>query len=59
MTPTLDEFFQKYEATRTLLENLEANMDVYGEELDTKTKEGFMRVNLIMIRQCLQDFGAE
>lgn len=59
MAKTLDEFFQSYGATKVLLKNLETNMDVFGDRLSEDDKEGLMRTNLIMIRQCLQDFGAE
>jgi len=59
MTKTLDEFFDSYGATIRLKENLEINLDVFGDSLDAESKEGLMRINLIMIRQCLQDFGVE
>lgn len=59
MTKTLDEFFQSYGATKFLVENLECNLDVLGDQLSDDDKESLMRVNLIMIRQCLNDFGVE
>lgn len=56
---TLDEFFDSSEATRLLVKNLETNLEVFGDTMDQECKEDLMRVNLIMIRQCLQDFGVE
>lgn len=55
---TLDEFIEKYSSVKHLKENLEANLDAMTD-LSKEEKEGLMRVNMIMIRQCLQDFGAE
>jgi len=57
MTKTLDEFFESYEATRFLIENLKANAQVYCASMNAEDQEALMRVNLIMIRQCLQSFG--
>jgi hypothetical protein len=57
MTKTLDEFFQSREELQFLLSNLQANMQVYCAPMDTEDQEGLMRVNLIMIRQCLNSFG--
>ncbi len=59
MSQTLEEFLNKYPATKLLVENLEANLDVFGERLSRRDKDALMRTNLIMIRQCLQDFGVE
>lgn len=59
MTKTLNEFFQSYESTRLLLSNLETNMLVYCDDMPKEDWESLMRTNLIMIRQCLEDFGAE
>lgn len=59
MSKTTDEFFESYEATRFLVQNLEANISALANELDEDSKEMLMRTNLIMIRQCLQDFGVE
>lgn len=58
---TLEQFFNRKGMSATeLRKNLEANMEaVVGDELDKETKETLMRVNLIMIRQCLQDYGDE
>lgn len=55
---TLDEFVDSYTAVKKLKENLQANLDAITE-LDDETKETLMRCNLIMVRQCLEDFGAE
>ncbi len=54
-----EDWFQKYGATRELVKNLEANIEGVADELDQETKDILMRVNLIMIRQCLLDFGIE
>ena len=60
MTKTCDEFFETYEATKFLVRQLECNMEIYCEGIMFKEdREHFMRVNLIMIRQCLNDFGVE
>lgn len=59
MSNTVDEFFEKYEATKFLRENLEANMEALGDEMSEESREMLMRTNLIMIRQCLKDFGVE
>lgn len=58
MAKTLDEFFESHEATKLLVQNLEANMSQFFE-LSKEDKKTLMRLNLIMIRQCLEDFGAE
>ena len=55
---TLDEFVEKYSAVKFLKQNLQANLDALTK-LKPDEKEALMRVNLIMIRQCLQDFGVE
>lgn len=55
---TTDEFFDKYEATRLLVENLKTNLDAVTN-LSKEQKEILMRVNLIMIKQCLRDCGVE
>ena len=59
VSKTLDEFFDSYGATKFLRENLQANMEAMGDSMTKEEQDGLMRVNLIMIRQCLQDFGAE
>lgn len=55
MSKTLDEFFESREATRLLVKNLEVNLDQFADEMSDESKEAFMRVNLIMIRQCLTE----
>lgn len=55
---TLDAFFDRpYSAAKRLKEALETNMEALGDDLDPETKELLMRVNLIAIRNCLQDYG--
>ena len=56
---SLDEFFESYGAAKVLRENLEMNLDTLGYRLTKQDKEMLMRINLIAIRQCLEDFGAE
>jgi hypothetical protein len=56
---SLDEWFEKYEATRILRENLETNLKAIAGQLTEKQREILMRVNLTVIRQCLQDCGLE
>lgn len=58
MSKSLQEFFDSYEATQFLVKNLQANMDNLTD-LDDEHKAMLMRCNLIMIRQCLEDFGVE
>ena len=59
MTKTLDEYFQGHQALKLLIRNLKANEDVFLKEMSVLNKESLMRCNLIMIRQCLEDFGVE
>jgi hypothetical protein len=58
MSKSLEEFFEQHEATRFLVNNLEANLKALTD-LDDEEKAMLMRCNLIMIRQCLMDFGVE
>lgn len=55
--PTLDEFFEHNGALRFLRENLNANMENYGDRMEEEEREGLMRVNLIMFRQCLEQLS--
>jgi hypothetical protein len=59
MSQTLDQFIAKYSAVQHLVKNLKANMDVYLDDWPESEKDKFLRMNMIMIRQCLEDFGAE
>lgn len=59
MGKSLDEYMDQYEATRLLVRNLEANMREMGGQLSADDQKALLRVNLIMIRQCLQDFGVK
>jgi hypothetical protein len=55
---TLDEWFENWPATRLLRENLEINLDTMaGKELNDEERETLMRMNLVVVRQCLEDFG--
>jgi len=54
-----DEFFASYPATKKLVKDLETNMSVFCDRLSKDERRGLMRTNLIMIRNCLQDFGIE
>jgi hypothetical protein len=56
---TLEEFFESYGATKKLMENLTYNMENYCDKMNEDDRQDLMRMNLIMIRQCLQNFGAE
>jgi hypothetical protein len=56
---TLEEFFASYGATKKLVENLKANMDVFCADMPPDERRALMRLNLIMIRQCLEDFGVD
>lgn len=58
MSKSLEEFIEKYSAVQALEKNLEANLDVMTN-LSDKEKQALMRVNMIMVRQCLEDFGVE
>jgi hypothetical protein len=53
---TTDQYFEQTEVLRLLVENLQANLDNMTD-LSKEDKEGLMRVNLIMIRQALEDYG--
>lgn len=59
MSKTLDEFVESYGAIKHLKKNLKTNIDVFCENWDEGDKETFLRMNLIMVRECLQDFGVE
>lgn len=54
---TLIEFFEKTQARRLLVENLKTNMLVF--QISETDQEEFLRMNLIMIRQAMQDEGVE
>lgn len=54
---TTEEFFESCEATRFLITNLKTNLKVMGHRMTEKEQVAFMRMNLIMIKQCLQDCG--
>lgn len=55
---TLDEFVEYYTSVKFLKSNLRANLDAMTD-LPEADKDDLMRVNMIMVRQCLQDFGAK
>jgi len=59
MNKTTEEFFNSHEATRNLVENLNANIEVFLPEFSDDERKALMRMNLIMIRNCLNDFGIE
>lgn len=59
MRNSLIDYMSKHEATRILVKNLQINMEVLAEKLTEQEQEALLRVNLIVIRQCLQDFGVE
>ncbi len=56
---TTNEFFESSEATKLLKENLENNIEVFCEKMSENSKSTLMRLNLIVIRQCLEDCGYE
>lgn len=56
---TVEEFFEQHKDLIFLVENLKANMDVYCDTMSEEEKETFMRMNLIMIRQCMESLGNE
>lgn len=59
MGKSLDEFVEKYSSVAFLKQNLKSNIDVYCDDWPEEEKEHFLRMQMIMVRQCLQDFGAE
>lgn len=59
MAYTLDEFVNRYSAVQHLKKNLEANIDVYCDGWTREEKAQLLRANLIMVRACLLDFGAD
>ena len=59
MSKTLDEFVDSNDAISFLKENLQQNMEVYCPDMEEEEQEEFMRMNLIMIRQCLNSFGVK
>lgn len=54
---TLDEFFEAHEITRRLRKSLCTNLEELAAQLSEEEKDSLMRCNLIMIRQCLEEFG--
>ena len=59
MDISTDEFFASYPATKKLVKDLETIMSVFSDRLSKDERRGLMGTNLIMIRNCLQDFGIE
>lgn len=55
MAKTLEEFMDSEESIRFLVKNLRTNLDVLTD-LDEEDQESLMRMNMIMVRQCLKDF---
>lgn len=55
----LEEWFEKYEATRLLKENLEANMHVLCHKLTEEQKKVLLKMNMTVIRQAMQECGVE
>lgn len=59
MGASTTEYFNKWEATRMLRDGLEETLnDLFDHKLNEADKELLMKMNLILIRQCLEDFGA-
>lgn len=54
MTKTIEEFFESTDNLKFLVQNLNANLDVFGHQMSKEDQESLMRVNLIMIRQCIE-----
>lgn len=52
--PTLDEFFEATEDRKLLVTNLKCNIDNYCVDLTEDDSEQFLRMNLIVIRQLLE-----
>lgn len=59
MSKSLDEFVESNPSVKFMKDNLKVNMEVYCPDLTEEDQEQFMRMNLIMIRQCLNDFGVK
>lgn len=59
MKKTLEQFFESHASTRTLVLNLQDNIEAMGDEMSREEQDTLMGMNLIFIRQCLEDFGAE
>ena len=59
MSKTLDEFVDSHKDVKFMKENLQTNMEVYCPDMNEEEQEQFMRMNLIMIRQCLNSFGVK
>lgn len=58
MSETLEQYFEKHSALSVLVKNLKINLDNLTD-LSESEKKVLMRMNLIMIRQCLKDCGVE
>ena len=54
---SLNEFIESYEYTKFLDENLVSNMETFGDQMSKQDQDSLMRMNWIMIRQCLNQFG--
>lgn len=58
MSKTLEEFMDSEDSIRLLVKNLRTNLDVLTD-LDEEDQESLMRMNMIMVRQCLGSFRLE
>jgi hypothetical protein len=59
MKKTLDDFFESTENLKDLKEGLAINIEMLCPELAKEQAETLLRLNLILIRQALRDYGAE
>ena len=55
----VEDWFEQSKPLKLLKENLEVNLDVIAAELSEEDRTVLARLNLIMIRQCLLDYGVE
>lgn len=55
---SLDEFIDRYSSVKRLQENLKTNLEAITD-LPEDDIDNLVRIQMILIRQCLEDFGAE
>jgi len=56
---SVDEWFEQSEALRLLESNLRHNLLALADDLSEERRESILRVEKIIIRQCMQDHGVD
>jgi len=56
---TLKEFIEGHGPVKNLAMGLTDTVNIYGDRMTGEEKVDLLRVSLVLVRQCLQDFGVE